>query len=78
MTPDFTAQIKPGRPVRIRAGAVVCSENPKRTKVTVKRPYWVKPFEATFGQYGEIKWTGSAGYACRTLAANVDAVEDLS
>ena len=75
MTKDLTDKIKPERQVRIRAGAVVTSENPKRPSVTVKRPYWIKVAAV---ESGDITWRGSANYPCRTALSNVDAVEDLS
>ena len=76
---DLSDKIKLGAPVRVRKGAVVRSENPRRREVTVTRPYWVRPTarEKT-GAVEEIVWCGSAKYDCRTDIANVDAVEDLS
>lgn len=73
--PDLTSKVKPGRQVRIRSGAVVLSENPRRAEVTVGRPYWIKVAEVADD---EIRWRGSANFLCRTPLTNVDAVEDLS
>lgn len=74
-TPDLTTKIKPDGLVRIRSGAVVASDNPKRPRLEVRRPYWIRVVSISDG---EITWRGSANYACRTAITNVDAVEDLS
>ena len=68
-------KIAPGDNVRLRAGSVIVSDNPKTPRREVLRPYWIK-----VAQIDEtiVRWKGSAGYFNATRVENIDSLEDYS